>query len=526
VSVRTVLLSCVFLMAGAVASAQGIDDEACGALALHDFSASAGGAAVRFGEIGVVAPAGDLPGHCRVRGTIAPEVGFEVWLPVSDWNRRLLVAGCGGLCGMIMTAGMEDALIRGYATATTDMGHSNENYPDTRWAHDNPALEKDFAYRATHVTTDVAKAISRAYYGRGPRRAFFRGCSTGGRQGLVAAQRYPGDYDGIIAGAPFNQAWSIPHFFWAVQSNTGEDGRPILEDPELELLRRGALSACDGGDGLQDGVISDPLACEFDPADLVCKAGEDEDEGSRCLTAVQAEAAARIYDGARISDGRRMYPGGAPIGSEFTWGDQLLSRDDRPPFFHSVTQNWSQFLAYEPDPPLGSGPFGFDFDRDPARIAASVERVGFTPRIEAFAARGGKLLMYHGWADESFPGSHSIAYRNQVAARTGDRVDDFLRLFLVPGMTHCGGGPGAAEIDYLSALEAWVIAGQPPGRLTAYKRRDAVQTFVRQPRFPLPPDEIVYSRPVYPYPDVAHYSGDGDPDDAASFRRIRRDAAD
>jgi feruloyl esterase len=499
--------------------AQATDPGPCAALSALSFNAAVG-ADVTLAAVEAVAADKDLPAYCRVAGNIAPEVEFLIWLPVTDWNRGLLVAGCGGLCGLIMKPGMEDALIRGYATATTNMGHSNDVYPDTRWAYNNPQLETDFAHRATHVTTVLAKEIIRAFYGQTAARAYFRGCSTGGRQGLVAAQRYPHDYHGIIVGAPFDQATSVPQFFWAVQSNTGPDGKPILGAGQFNLLHAAAMDACDEEDGLADGIVSDPQACHFDPAAVQCASDTSRD----CLTAVQVTAARNIYQGPRTSDGDQLYPSGPAPGSEFTWAKQLLGKDGGPSFFYSVAQNWSQYLAYEPDPPLDSGPFAFAFDSGPQRMAASVELTGFAPELKSYADSGGKLLMYHGWVDESFPGAHSINYWQQAQARAGgrDQVGDYYRLFMMPGMTHCGAGPGASEVDYLTALERWVERGEAPEQLTAFKREKSVPVFVRQPRFPLPEAEIVFARPVYPYPDVTHYAGTGDPADAESFIRVHR----
>ena len=496
------------------------EDSACGALAAFDFR-EAVGATVDLREIGIAGLERDLPEYCQVVGNIAPEVGFELRMPTEDLNGKLLVSGCGGLCGVLMTAGMEDALIRGYATVTTDMGHSDEVYPDTRWAYRNKALEIDFSHRATHVTTLAGKAIIRAYYGASPVHSYFRGCSTGGRQALVAAQRYPRDFDGIIAGAPFNQAYSIPHFFWAVESNTDEAGNPILAGPQFNLLHGGALSACDADDGLVDAIISDPEICSFDPEVLRCEANDVTD----CLTAVQVEAAEKIYQGARNSRGEPLYPSGPAPGSEFTWKDQLVGKNGQASFFYSVAQNWLQYLAYEPDPPFGSGPFVFDYDEGPELISYSVELIGFVPQLARFNARGGKLLMFHGWVDQSFPGSHTIDYWQQAVSAIGDsdQLEDFFRLFMVPGMTHCGGGPGASDIDYLTALEQWVEIDEPPDVLLAHKRADSVISFARQPRFPLDEEEIVFSRPVYPYPDVSHYAGEGNPAAAESFVRVKRD---
>jgi feruloyl esterase len=494
---------------------------ACAALQALDYG-EAVGAAVRFSAATDLPAAGDQPAVCRVAGQIAPAVGFEVRLPQAAWNGKLIVTGCSNLCGSVRTAGLEDALARGYAAATTDLGHQGDE-SDARWARDNPAAEADFGHRATHVTTLLARALVAGYYGSAPEYAYFRGCSTGGRQALVAAGRYPDDFDGIIAGAPFSQTLSVPHMAWVLAANAGPAGAPLLGRREFDLLGRAALAACDGGDGLADGVIGDPESCRFDPATLACPPGARD----ACLTPDQVAAATRIYAGPRTSRGVPLapeYPGGAPVGSEFTWAAQLLPAGDRPAPFDFVVQNWSRYLAYEPDP-VTPGRLGFDFDRDPARLAATARVGGFRPDLARFRDRGGRLIVYHGWVDESLMPAHTLAWWRATAARLGGdaALADVARLYLVPGMLHCGGGPGAAEVDYLTALERWVEEDEPPDALVAARVREPAPTYVRQPRFPLPPGAVQFTRPLYPYPDVAAYAGSGDPASAGSF--VRRQPA-
>lgn len=491
--------------------------EACAALQVLDYADEVG-AAVRFGVAQAVPATGDQPALCRVTGTIAPGAGFEARLPEARWNGKLLVTGCANLCGAILESGFGDALARGYAVASTDMGHGGEQ-SDASWALDNPAAEADFGHRATHVTTRLAKALVDRYYGARPEFAYFRGCSTGGRQGLVAASRYPDDFDGIIAGAPFHQALSVPHMAWAVAANTAADGSPVLGAREFDLLGAAALAACDARDGLQDGVIGDPEGCSFDPASLACPAAGD----APCLTPAQVSAAAKIYAGPRTSTGQplSLYPAGAPVGSEFTWAKALLPASDAPAYFSFIVQNWSRYLAYEPDPPAGPGPIAFDFDRDPKRLRATTAVAGFRPDLQRFRARGGRLILYHGWVDESLMPAHTLDYWRRVTDRMGGpaALAEVARLYMVPGMLHCGGGPGAAEIDFLTALERWVEDDSPPDRLVATHVRAPVPTYGRQPRFPLPAAEVEFTRPVFPYPEVARYSGAGDPQAAASFIR-------
>jgi feruloyl esterase len=492
--------------------------EECSALAALDFS-EALGASVKVTAAHAVAQKA-LPARCRVSGSIAPETGFEAWLPEDGWNGKLLMTGCFNLCGVIRADQMEDALTRGYATVTTDMGHSEQKYPDTRWAYNNPQLETDFAHRATHLTAVLARELVLAYYGRRAEHAYFRGCSTGGRQALVEAERYPDDFDGIIAGAPFNQALSVPHMFWAERANTGPDGRPILGRAQFAILHKAALAACDGLDGLLDGIIGDPESCPFAPASLTCPDARKEG----CLTREQVEAAEQIYEGPPLARSARAPRAGAAVGSEFTWEDKLIGHEGKPSFFHFVTQNWSQYLAYQPDPPPSAAPFTFDFEKDPPRLAATVAFGGYQGALEGFRGRDGKLIIYHGWADESLMPAHTLAFWEEAGRRLGGPAGlaSFARLYLLPGVMHCGGGPGAGDVDYLTALEQWVEHGQAPDVLTAVKSRSSTSVLEHQPRFPPVASEILFTRPLYPYPDIARYPGKGDSNDAASFERVRR----
>ncbi len=505
---------------GAGAAGQPTTPDECAVLAALEFSEGIG-ARVSLAAAG--APAvGDIPARCRVTGSIAPEVGVEVWLPVEDWNGRLLVAGCYGLCGSIRADQMEDAAARGYATATTDGGHSDTKYPDGRWAYNNAALEDDFGYRAVHVTALLAKALIEAFYGNRQEQAYFRGCSTGGRQALVAAQRYPDDFDGIIAGAPFHQTLSVPHMIWADRANTGADGRPILTKPQLDLLRKAALAACDAADGQADGIIGDPLSCAFSPESLTCAEGAE----SACLTPGQVAAAVKIYHGPTNSAGRRLAPFGATVGSESTWEQQLIGRDGKRPYFNVIGQNWLRYNAFEPDPPPEAGALVFDFDKDPARLAPAAARAGFEPALERFSARDGKLIIYHGWADESLQPAHTLDYWQKAVRDNGgaEGLARFARLFMLPGVQHCGGGPGAGDVDYLAALERWVENNQAPDVLVAWRVKDSAPITVRQPRFPRA-GELELKRPLFPYPDVARYSGRGDPLDPASYTRTGQSGA-
>lgn len=506
------------LVASALARADEISPEECAVLGALDFS-EAVGAAVRL-NAAVVPGDATLPARCRVAGTVAPEVGIEAWLPVEGWNGKLFMAGCYGLCGVIRADQMEDAAARGYATVTTDMGHSEAKYPGSSWAYNNPELERDFAYRATHVTVVLAKELVRAYYGSRAEHSYFRGCSTGGRQGLVAAQRFPDDFDGIIAGAPFHQSLSVPHMIWADRANTAPDGTPILGREQFELLHRAALTACDTVDGLTDGLIGDPEACGFTPESLLCRG----QPAAACLSRAQVDAALKIYRGPVNSQGAPLAPSGAAPGSEFAWAERLLGAAGKPPYFRFIGQNWVQYHAYDPDPPQDRGPPAFDFDRDPARLAPVAAQTGFAPDLGDFSASDGHLILYHGWADESLMPSHTLDYWQRAQAALGgpQKLAEFARLFMLPGVMHCGGGPGAGDVDFLTALERWVEADEAPDMLIGYRTRHSVPTLVRQPRFPIPAPAAVLVRPIFPYPDTARYRGEGEPDEPGNWVRVSR----
>jgi pimeloyl-ACP methyl ester carboxylesterase len=486
------------------------DRFACHALKAMDLG-EATGAGVRLADVGLLPASADQPQLCRVNGFVEPQVGFEVRMPVRGWNGKLLVTGCSNLCGSLEIRGMEDALARGYATATTDMGHRTADPSDATWAWNNPALEADFGHRATHVSTLAARQLVGNYYGNEPDHSYFRGCSTGGRQALVAAERYPEDFDGIIAGAPFNQLQSVPHMAWAMAANTGADGKPILRQAEMKLLGQAALDACDGQDGRVDGVIANPEACEFRPESLQCPGDGGAAKGVAqrdCLAPAAVEAARLIYAGPGASEAGAWSSAGAPVGSEFSWAASLLAPEGKTPFFQFIVQNWLHYLAFEPDPPeamAGQAPLVLNFAAGKTQFAATNAVVGFNAELKRFGDLGGRLIVYHGWADQSLMPAHTIDYWREASRRVGGEsaLGEFARLFMVPGMQHCGGGPGATEIDFLTALERWVEADEEPASLLAHKVREPVSTQVRQPRFPIAPAAVEYTRPVYPYPQVA-----------------------
>jgi hypothetical protein len=451
---------------------------------------------------------GDLPTYCRVLGYIRPAINFELRLPVEGWNGKLYVTGCGGFCGRVeadrpgFINAMNYGLRRGYAAVTTDSGHWGESATDARWAYDSRLAEIDWGYRAIHETAIVAKALVEAAYGSAPRRSYFEGCSTGGRMGVMEAIRFPEDFDGILAGAPALDYTSLvaTTFAWLVQANTSEEGAQLLGPAEAALVGRAVLASCDAVDGLADGLISDPRRCRFDPSSLLCKGAQAKD----CLTPEQIEALGKWYGGPRDSEGNRLFPGALPLGSEPYWWLWLTGNEKgEGKLIPSFADDFLRYMAFASDPGETYTALDFDFDLDPANLATMGEIYNATdPDLSRFKARGGKLLVWHGLADAIVTPWKTIDYVDEVAAGMGgmQATSEFLRLFLVPGMDHCGLTPGPgitqAGFDPLTALEQWVEEGKAPASLLATKT-DAQG---RQ----------LWQRPICPYPAQATWKGAGD----------------
>ena len=455
----------------------------------------------------------DLPEHCRVLGYVRPAINFEIRLPTSGWNEKFYMAGCWGLCGTLDATtnylhGINPALRRGYAASTMDTGHWGASLFDGRWAHNNRQAEIDFGYRAVHETARVTKALIEAFYGQEPAWSYFGGCSGAGRQAHVEAWRYPNDFDGIISACP----WISPDEIitmgaWVAQANTGPDGRNLITAADIPMIEETLFAACDGADGLEDGLLSDPRTCSFDPTTLSCEDGETAD----CLQSAQVDALRKLYDGPRNSMGQSLHPG-LPYGSEVDWGQWVTGRtaDVNDDLWRFAATQYMRYMGLQQDPGESYEITEFDFDTDPARLDFMMSIYGAdNPDLDAFRARGGKLLMWHGWSDASIPPWTSIAYYEAVEQRVGSReaTQDFLRLFLIPGVGHCGSreGPGVTQsgIDPLSALERWVEHDEAPDHLPTTKTDSTGQ--------------VSWTRPVCPYPQRAVYDGEGDVSDSSSF---------
>jgi hypothetical protein len=447
-------------------------DDPCAALARAEVPGASITSAV------ATAATDDLPGHCRVQGTIPEAIRFELRLPLSGWNGNFYMAGCGGFCGSLdadrpgVVNALNHGLRRGYASATSDSGHTGTSVTDGRWALDNPAAEADWGWRSVTETTRVARDLVRAFYGKPAARSYFAGCSTGGRMGLMAAQRFPHDFDGIIAGAPALDYTGLvaTQLAWIVQANTAADGREILDRAKVPLVAKAVLEACDGLDGQRDGLIDDPRRCDWKPAQLQCSGAPAAD----CLTAREVGVLDHWYMPATGGDGRVQYPGGVPKGSEPFWPVWLsgIPGSDAPALAERFGTDFVRYMAFVPDAGEGFDVRRFDFDRDPPRLATMARVYDATnPDLTAFRERGGKLVLFHGWGDPLVTPQRTIDYYDAVRATMGgaEATAQFARLFLVPGMDHCGiqPGPGATSVEFdpLPALEAWVERNDAPATL-------------------------------------------------------------
>ena len=491
------------LAEAAPSAAESVEVQQCEALGSTDFSRIQD-APTQITEAKLIERKDDLPAYCQVKGYVTPQVGFEIRLPVNNWNGKFMETGCAGSCGVIAINWLcPDPLRKGYACITTDMGHEDPSGGGL-WAYNNPQAEIDWGFRATHVTALAGKAISEQYYKRTPSRSYFIGCSTGGRQGMVEAQRFPWDFDGIIVGAPASdQSGTIMVRLWAALAMRDENGKSILSQADLQLVHNAVVARCDMNDGVKDGLIGDPRACKFDPKELVCR-GNSKDG---CLSNEQASAVEKIYTGPLTSNGNQIYADGALMrGAELTFGGYYESGR-----FSSFDVDFLRFMAFVPDPGANWQPSDLNFDRDYKRFGMMESLyAGNNPDLRRFKAAGGKIILYHGWSDAGpggIPPLKTVDYYETVEKTMGGpaATQDFLRLFMIPGMGHCGGGEGALEIDYLSYLEAWVEKDHAPDAMIG-KHLDEEH-----------PKNIKFTRPVYPYPLRAKYKGEGDPNDAGSF---------
>jgi feruloyl esterase len=443
------------------------------------------------------------PPFCEARVAISPVPGSRivaVFRMPPDWNGRILGIGGGGFAGNLAIDAAADALARGYATVQNDLGHPSAGALDPAFtirSDGQPDTEAiiDFGHRATHLATTVGKQVITRFYGRGQQRTYWQGCSTGGRQGLAEVQRYPEDYDGVIAGAPVYTPMVYSNAILRVQAFHAKAESNLLP-AQVPLIQKAVLAACDAKDGVTDGILTDPRACTWDPGELACKAGAS--ASGDCLALPQVETVRRVYSGVKTKDGQFA---AMPLmrGGESDWVTRMIGTAAQPLGLNSALG--APFMAFvvKHDPTYNL--MTFDPERDMSALRSGVAREVHqeNPDISAFVRRGGKLLLWHGFNDPGPSPLSTIAYLEAVQKKVPESAGS-VRLFLAPGVLHCGGGAGPDRLDTLTALEQWVERETPPASIIATKANSPL------------------SRPVCAYPQVAKYTGSGDTNNAASFR--------
>jgi feruloyl esterase len=470
------------------------------------------------GSRDLTAPYKNVPVFCRVvvfaKPTADSNIRVEVWMPTSGWNGKLQGIGNAGFAGSIDYEGLGAAVRKGYAATGTDTGHSGSPF-DAGWALGHPEKVVDFGHRGIHEMTRVAKELIHTFYGKEAQRSYFAGCSDGGREALMEAQRYPADYDGILAGAPAN--------YWTALLSTGAantqaltaDQASFIPPAKISAIAAAVNAACDQLDGVRDGILNDPRQCHFNPATIQCKAGADTD---KCLTVPQAAALKKLYAGLRDSQGHEMFPGFLPGAEEGQngWGLWITGQAPGSSLIALFANGYFSNMVYY-NPGWSSNMFTPEAGLKAAEEQTARALNAINPDLKPFETRGGKLILYHGWDDAAIPALNTINYYQSVVAKMGQHdVDAFVRLYMVPGMQHCGGGPGTdsfgaggAALDdpqhsATAALVQWVEKDVAPSTIIASKYAGDMS-------------QASMTRPLCAYPQSAKYKGTGDTNDAANF---------
>jgi feruloyl esterase len=469
-----------------------------------------------------------LPAFCRVTADDKPtpdsDIKIEIWMPATGWNGKFRGQGNGGFAGEMDYRALAVAILQGYASGATDTGHAAQG-TDATWALGHPEKVIDYAHRAIHEMTALSKATMQAFYGDAPKHSYFASCSNGGRQALMEAQRYPDDYDGILAGAPANY-WThlLSSALWDAQATT-LDPDSYIPPSKIPAIAHAVLAACDAKDGLKDGILNDPRQCHFDPATILCKQANSDS----CLTKPQATALKKLYEGAHDAKGKQIFPGFVPGAEEGPggWGTWIIGNAPGKALLFAFGNGFFRNMVYEQA----------DWDYKQAKlddaVAAADQKFATVlnsndPNLKPFQSHGGKLILYHGWNDPGISPLNSINYFESVQATMGkQQADSFVRLYMVPGMQHCAGGPGPDDFGefgitsandpqhnmYL-ALEQWAEKGTAPSTVIASKiERETPAASAGAG----PAGKVKMTRPLCPYPQQAKYKGKGDPNEAASF---------
>lgn len=457
-----------------------------------------------------------LPAFCRLtveaKPTADSHIKIEVFMPASGWNGKLIGLGNGGFAGEIDYLALVATMARGFAATATDTGHTGSPV-DATWAPGHPEKVIDFGHRGVHEMTRVAKAAVRAFYGHDPQHSYFSGCSDGGREALMEAQRYPEDYDGILGGAPANY-WTrlLSTAVWNTQALTA-DPASYIPSAKVPAIAAAVAAACDAQDGVRDGILNDPRQCRFDPASLICKEGDSD----KCLTAPQAAALKKIYDGPRDSKGQSFFPGYPPGAEEGPggWGLWIIGPAPVKSLMAFFGLGYFSNMVYEKaDWDYKTFTLEAGYKAAEEKTATALNAVN--PDLGPFKSRGGKLIVYHGWDDPAISAVSTVNYYESVVAKMGQaNTDSFVRVYMLPGVQHCGGGPGPDSFgldgsgpddpqhNMLMALEGWVEKGAAPSAMIASKHG--------------PDHKATMTRPLCAYPQVAKYKGSGDTNDAANF---------
>jgi hypothetical protein len=531
--VASLLASCSFVLVTTFAIAQPTDDK-CAALAgltlpnasIITAKAYAAGTFVgppqSFTGADLSAFYRNLPAFCRVVAQARPSsdsnITLEVWMPLKGWNGRLEGLGNGGFAGMIDTFELGAAVANGYSATANDAGHTGSPI-DAAWAIGHPEKVVDFGHRGVHETARIAKLVAQQFYGSAPKHSYFAGCSDGGREALMEAQRYPEDYDGILAGAPANN-WT------GLQSMAAADIDALIAPPgafipqsKIPTIAQAVVAACDEIDGVRDGILNDPRQCKFDPASIQCKEGEDTD---KCLTPSQIATLKSLYAGLRDAHGQVVHPGYLPGAEEGPggWGAWITGPAPVKGYIAFFAIGYFSDMVFEKTD-WDVKTFNVDRDLPLARQKTAAALDAVNPDLKAFGSRGGKLILYHGWNDPAIPAVNTVNYYGQVVEKLGQAgSDSFVRLYMVPGMQHCDGGLGAdtfgqsgtwaadPQRNMRTVLENWVEKGATPAVIVATKTAPAAPGETGAP---------VMTRPLCPYPQSAKYKGSGDPNRAENF---------